>query len=144
VTLSDANSAQPTFTAPEVQSGAASLSFKLTVTDSNGLKSTDTCLVNVTQAEMPPKASAGAAKTATAGSVVTLTGSGAPESSNGNVSFQWHQVSGAPVTLSNAASATTSFTAPKAGQYDNPLTFRLTVKDNNGLRSSTTEVVTVK
>ena len=48
VTLSDATAIQPTFTAPDLESGGEALTFKLTVTDNAGLQSQDTCVVNVT------------------------------------------------------------------------------------------------
>jgi hypothetical protein len=144
VTLSDANSPQPTFAAPEVASGAASLSFKLTVTNSDGLKSRAKCLVNVTQAEAPPTASAGNTETVNAGSSAKLTGSGSAVQDDTGESLRWHQISGVPVTLSDPTSATPTFKAKKAGKYGNPLTFVLTVKDKNGLRSSATQAVTVK
>jgi hypothetical protein len=48
VTLSDATAVQPTFTGPDVEPDGASLTFQLTVTDTIGLDSTDTCIVNVT------------------------------------------------------------------------------------------------
>ena len=51
VTLSNPNSPQPAFAAPQVGAGAVSMRFKLTVTNKYGLKSTDTCFVNVTLAE---------------------------------------------------------------------------------------------
>jgi hypothetical protein len=47
VSLSNSSAARPTFTAPNVGSGGESLTFQLTVTDSGGLQSTDTCIVNV-------------------------------------------------------------------------------------------------
>jgi hypothetical protein len=144
VTLSDANSPQPTFAAPEVSSGAASLSFKLTVTNSDGLKSRAKCLVNVTQAEAPPTASAGASETVNAGKSVKLDGSSSAVQDDTGESLRWHQISGVPVTLSDPTSATPTFKAKKAGKYGNPLTFVLTVKDKNGLRSSATQAVTVK
>ena len=144
VTLSDVNSPQPTFAAPQVESGYASMSFKLTVTNTSGLKSTDTCFVNVTSDEAGPKAVAGPAKTANAGSTVELSGSGSADSGAEIASLQWRQTSGEPVTLSNPLSATPSFIATQAVQYDNPLTFSLTVKDKNGLRSRASQAVTVK
>lgn len=56
VSLSYANTAQPRFTAPIVTSGGSTLIFELTVSDPNGLTSSDTCLVQVTAppAEEPP------------------------------------------------------------------------------------------
>jgi hypothetical protein len=144
VALSGADSPQPTFVAPEVPSGAASLSFELTVANSRGLQSRARCLVNVSQAEAPPTASAGASITAHAGSTVKLAGSDSTNSDDAVVSFRWHQLSGAPVTLSDPTSATPVFKAKEAGQHNNPLTFGLTVENKNGLRSSATQVITVK
>ncbi len=144
VTLSDVNSPQPTFAAPEVESGYASMSFKLTVTNTSELKSTDTCFVNVTSDEVGPKAVAGPAETANTGSTVELSGSGSADSGAEIASLQWRQTSGEPVTLSNPLLATPSFIATQAVQYDNPLTFSLTVKDKNGLRSRASQAVTVK
>jgi len=143
VNLSNANSPQATFVAPEAASGAASLSFQLTVTNSEGLKSRAKCIVNVTQAESPPKASTGPAGTANAGAAVQLAGSGSTASNDAVASLRWHQLSGAPVTLSDPTSATPTFTANARGK-STPLIFSLTVKDENGLRSSATQVITVK
>ncbi len=143
VALSNANSPQPTFVAPLAESGYAALSFKLTVTNVSGLQSTDTCFVNITSDEATPKAVAGTAKTATAGSTVKLSGTGSSDSGI-IASLQWRQVVGEPVTLSKPTSATPSFVAKKPVQYDNKLTFGLIVKDANGLRSRATQVITVK
>ena len=59
VTLSSTSSKTVTFTAPDVGSKGAALTFALTVTDHNGLDSTDSCLVNVTVSNEPPTANAG-------------------------------------------------------------------------------------
>jgi hypothetical protein len=47
VTLSNPNSDQPTFTAPDVASGGETLTFRLTVKDNDEFESTDTTSVNV-------------------------------------------------------------------------------------------------
>jgi hypothetical protein len=47
VSLSNTSAARPTFTAPNVGPSGESLTFQLTVTDSGGLQSTDTCIVNL-------------------------------------------------------------------------------------------------
>lgn len=57
VTLSDATSAQPAFTAPDVDLQSGSLAFELTVTDDGGLQNQDSCLVNVLWENEPPTAS---------------------------------------------------------------------------------------
>jgi len=54
VTLSDISAARPFFTAPNVGPDGTSLTFQLTVTDSGGLQSTDTCIVNVSWVNLPP------------------------------------------------------------------------------------------
>jgi hypothetical protein len=48
VVLSDPTEVQPTFAAPYVEPDGESLTFQLAVTDTGGLQSTDTCIVNVT------------------------------------------------------------------------------------------------
>jgi hypothetical protein len=50
VALSSTSAVQPTFTAPEVGQDGASLLFRLTVTDGGGLRSTDSCTIQVTSA----------------------------------------------------------------------------------------------
>jgi len=60
VVLSDEQSAQPTFAAPDVGSVSETLTFKLTVTDEDGLESADAALVTVVEvglsvfADVPP------------------------------------------------------------------------------------------
>ena len=146
VTLSDPNSPQPSFAAPQVESGAVSMRFMLTVTDKYGLKSTDTCFVNVTLADGAPQAVGGSTETAIAGSVVTLDGASSAAPGCGIASYKWHQTLGTPVTLSAPASVTPAFTAIKAGagHYGDQLTFMLTVKGADGMRTRTTQVVEVE
>ena len=146
VTLSDPNSPQPSFAAPQVESGAVSMRFMLTVTDKYGLKSTDTCFVNVTLANGAPQAVGGPTETAIAGSVVTLDGASSAAPGCGIASYKWHQTLGTPVTLSAPASVTPAFTAIKAGagHYGDQLTFMLTVKGADGMRTRTTQVVEVE
>jgi hypothetical protein len=53
VTLSDLEAVKPTFTAPEVDSGGETLTFKVTVTDIDGLESTDITYINVSNDNCP-------------------------------------------------------------------------------------------
>ena len=94
VTLSNPNSPQPAFAVPQVGSGAVSMKFELTVTNKYGLKSTDTCFVNVTLADGAPQAAAGPTETAMAGSVVTLDGVNSAAPGCGIASYKWHQTHG--------------------------------------------------
>ncbi len=57
VTLSDTSAAKPTFTSPAVEANGMLLTFRLTVTDSNGLTAFDTVDVNV--ADKPKNGSGG-------------------------------------------------------------------------------------
>jgi len=55
VSLAGPSSEEPTFTAPDVGQGGATLIFELTVRDDGGLQSSDTCVVNVTwEDDVPP------------------------------------------------------------------------------------------
>jgi hypothetical protein len=145
VTLSDPNSPQPAFAVPQVGSGAVSMRFRLTVTNKYGLKSTDTCFVNVTLADGAPQAAAGATETAMAGSVVTLDGSSSAAPGCGIDSYRWCQTKGSPVTLSVPTSINPAFTARKAGagHYGNQLTFMLIVEGADGMRTRTSQVINV-
>ncbi len=144
VALFDPGSPQSGFIAPQAGSAAASLRFRLTVTNNYGLKSTDTCFVNVTPADETPKAVAGPAQTVMPGSVVTLDGSSSSVSGSGIASYRWRQARGKPMTLSNPASATPFFTASDAGLYGYPLTFMLIVEDGDGMRSRANQVIDVE
>ena len=53
VGLSDAGSAKPSFTAPDVDTDGASLIFKLTVTDTGGLSDTASVVIAVSDADTP-------------------------------------------------------------------------------------------
>ncbi len=88
----------------------------------------------------PPTADAGPDKTAKPSSEVSLPGRGTdPE--GGALTYLWLQVSGTPVTLRNASSATASFTAPVT---NGPLTFRLRVTDPQGASTTDDVIVTVQ
>ena len=143
VTLFNPASAQPDFAAPQVVSGAVSMKFRLTVTDTYGLKSTDTCFVNVTLGDAAPMAVAGATQTVAPGAVVTLSGAGSTDSGVGIASYRWHQTTGNPYTLSNPASVTPYFTAKNGGSFGNQSTFMLTVKGTDGIRTRATQLINV-
>ncbi len=143
VTLSDASSAKPTFTAPNVSPPGESLTFQLTVTDNFDLHSTDTCIVDVTGVNDPPTANAGPDQTVTKGTEVTLNGSNSADPDDGIASYLWEKTGGPAVTLSGISSAKPTFTAPDVEPDGESLTFRLTVADNGGLESVDTCIVNV-
>ena len=143
VTLSDPNGQQLTFTAPDVGSGGDSLTFKLTVSDHNGLQSTDSCVVNVTWLNEPPQANAGLDQTITEGNVVSLDGSYSLDIDDGIASYSWNQISGPWVTLSDPASSQPTFMAPNVEPDGVSLTFNLTVTDAGGLQSTDSCIVNI-
>ncbi len=88
-------------------------------------------------------ANAGTDQTVLEGAVVTLNGTGSSDPDGDALSYQWTQVSGLSVQLTNPTAATASFTAPTGLTQDAVLGFQLQVSD--GQASSTATVnVTVK
>ncbi len=143
VSLSDPLSAQPSFTAPNVGPGGASLNFQLTVTDDEGLQSSDSCIVNVSWVNLAPTADAGSDLTVGEGELVVLDGSGSTDPDDGIASYLWNQTAGTSVTLSDPNSAVPEFTAPGVGPSGASLTFQLTVTDDGGLQSTDSCTVSV-
>jgi subtilisin-like proprotein convertase family protein len=130
VALTGADTAQPTFTAPE---GPDVLAFELTVTDPGGETDTDTVIITVNG---PPTANAGPDQDAELGDTVTLDGTGSTDPDGNTLLYSWVQTAGPAVTLVGANTATPSFTAPAGPGV---LTFQLTVDDQAG-RTDTDEV----
>ena len=143
VTLSNPTAAQTTFVPPNVSSNGETLGFQLTVTDSGGLQSADTCLVNVLWINQPPSAHAGADLNVSEGAGVTLDGSASRDPDGLGLSYQWDQVSGTVVVLSNTLSAQPTFLAPAVGVAGESLSFQLTVTDSGGVQARDTCIVNV-
>jgi hypothetical protein len=121
VTLTDADKATATFTAP---TGTATLGFELTATGPSG-SSTDDILVTV-ESVTAPAAVAGADQTGVlVGNTVLLDAS----ASTGAASFAWTQVAGPAVDLTNPDTVRASFTMPATST---PLVFRVTVTGPGG------------
>ena len=117
VALSNAAAPQPTFTAPRVGAGAVALEFALTVTDNDGLASTDTVIININVA---PTANAGPDQEVDESleglpSLVTLDGSASTDPDGTIASYTWTQTEGPPVVLDDATTAQPKFTAPVVG-----------------------------
>jgi hypothetical protein len=122
----------PTFRAPF--SGNQFLTFTVTVSDGH---STDSASVIVSvggTGNHRPVARAGNDQTVTAGSAVTLNGSGTDPDTASTLTYQWEQTAGNPAAVADATMASTTFTAPTA---PGDLTYRLRVNDGtlNGFDS---------
>jgi hypothetical protein len=141
VVLIDADTANPSFTAPEVGSGGAVLTFQLTVSDGSA-NSNDTVDITVNNivVNQPPVANAGPDQTVREGATVTVNGGGSSDSDGSIVSFSWQQESGPAVLMSDSSGASFTFLAPKI-RTDTNLAFRLTVTDNDN--SSSQDVINI-
>lgn len=143
VTFSDKTSVNPTFTAPATPIDGEVLRFQLTVTDSGGLESTDTCSVNITYVNKAPVAEAGTTQTVNEGSQVTLNAAESSDPDDGIGSYLWEKIAGPDVSLSDAASVSPTFTAPDTDGSGVALTFELTVTDKSGLQSKDAVIINV-
>ena len=145
VVLEDANTAKASFTAPSVGSEGASLTFRLTISYFWWFSSdTDSTIVNVLFVNDPPTADAGANQNVDEETTVTLDGSNSSDSDDGIEFYEWIQVAGPSVTLSNPRAIKPTFMSPSvAGGQSKSLRFELTVTDYGGLKDTDTTVVNV-
>ncbi len=146
VVIANANQSIASFTAPNVD---AELGFQLTITDNEG--ATNTQGMTVTTIEQAPVIVDNLAPTANAGSdqsidekkLFSLNGSASNDPDGSIVSYSWTQTSGSTVAIMNASQAVASITAPDV-ETDTPLTFRLTVTDNEGATGIDTTAILIK
>jgi hypothetical protein len=148
VALSGANTATPTFTAPIVPSTTAiSLTFRLTVRDSDGgASSSSTVNVVIQKNTQPPIANAGSDQTVNQMSLVELNGTGSYDPNNEIiVAYSWVQTAGIPVILNGANTATPTFTAPIVPSTTDTivLSFGLRVMNNSGIFSNNPAIVLI-
>lgn len=145
VTLTGANTSQPTFTAPNLANGfTAVLEFELSVLDGYSVV-TDTVIITVqTPPNTPPTANAGPDRSGPAGSIVSLLGSMSSANDGGQpLTYTWTQIAGPEATfLSGAATSSPMVTLPMIPPgSDVVLTFSLVVFD--GIESSAPDTVQV-
>lgn len=144
VTLANATTASPTFTAPSVNTAGAVLVFTVAVSNGGTPPATDTVTVNVTNLNSPPTANPGLPQTVDENTLVTFSGVLSSDPDDGStLTLHWTQVGGPTVILSGADAVSPSFTAPDVtavpGVVD--LTFQLIV--NDGYLDSAPEKVVV-
>ena len=136
VELSDAAAVTPSFTAPN-EFGA--LVFSLTVSDGEHESAADS--VTITVRNLPPVADAGSNQTVAHSTRVVMDGSESADGDGDGITYEWTQVGGEEVSLSNTAVASPTFTAPQRAQH---LRFRLTVSDGMNAAEPSEVVITVR
>ena len=132
--LSSTTAVQPTFVADRV----GTYVIQLIVND--GTVNSQPATVMISTNDVPPVANPGPAQSVTAGTVVTMNGSGSTDSDGLPLSYQWALLSlpsGSAATLSSTSAASTSFTADVPGNYVAQLIV------NDGFLSSPPTTVTI-
>jgi uncharacterized repeat protein (TIGR01451 family) len=107
----------------------------VTATNTSGSVAATT---TVTVTNTPPVADAGSDQIVFVDDPVQLDGSGSFDPDGHDITYQWQQVGGLPVTLSDDTAVMPTFTAP---ELPTVITFTLTVMDSYGLSSTPDEVV---
>lgn len=151
VTLSGANTATPSFTAPPVPPAGATLVFKLSASNGQSVNpGTDTVNVYV-RGNLPPVANAGANRSVfdtdnnDVPTIVTLDGSASFDPEGAPLAYVWTQTGGPAVALQNVAIATPSFVAPDMhdhlGGTPPPIDLTFHLKVSDGTLTTETDVM---
>jgi hypothetical protein len=90
-----------------------------------------------------PLANAGSPQTVSEGYIVLLNGSKSYDPDGGTITYSWRQIAGPFVKLDDTTIELPSLTAPHVSK-DTKLVFELTVKDDRGLKNSSTVIITDK
>lgn len=142
VTLSNADTAQATFEAPDINP-TETLTFSLTVTDNSGAQANDTVDITVVHINQSPTVTANSAQTVDENSTIELTA--VASDSDGEISsVSWAQVDGPSVQFSDASSLTTNVILPLVDNAQETVTLAVTVTDNEGATATAETVLTVE
>lgn len=133
VTLNGANTASPSFTAPQQINQPQQLVFALVATDGAGLAGApDTVTITIPAGpNTAPTVDAGLDRSVIGNSQVSLTGT-ASDPDPDTLTYSWTQISGTPVTLAGAGTLNPTFTAPAGNSQPQVMVFELTVNDGQG------------
>jgi len=134
VTLTGGSTASPSFT-PTLP---GTYTFDLRVDDGMGGNDTDSVVITV--ANRPLTANAGQNRgNVTVGTLVTLNGTQSFDPEGDTLTYSWVRTSGPAATLTNANTATPTFTPTVAGTY----VFTLTVSDGTNTDTATVTITVV-
>ncbi|MBU2969551.1 PKD domain-containing protein, partial [Pseudoalteromonas sp. C2R02] len=140
VDLSDSTLAEVKFLTPTLHV-AQIVELELTVTDNENGKASDRVSITVNPINITPNVNAGVDQTIFENENVIL--SGVSSDPDGIIdSYQWEQISGTAVALSNSNQANCYFLAPNVTEFTQ-LKFRLTVSDNENSESFDDITITV-
>lgn len=138
VTLNNTSIVAPNFDAPNIND---TLTFSLTVSDSEFTSEIDDVSITILQVNTPPTANAGQDKTVGGLSQAALQGSLSSDPEGNTLSYEWQQTSGPSITLNNNQIANPSFDTPN---IDATLTFSLVVNDGEFSSSADTVMITTE
>jgi hypothetical protein len=143
VTLTGADTINPTFTAPEVThtQGSNALTFQLVVNDGQINSGPAFVTVTATNINDAPIANAGTNQSADQLVNVFLNGTASSDPDGNPLTYSWTQILGTPVVINNSDTATPNFLTPEVGGGNSvTLTFQLTVSDGITNGTSTVDV----
>lgn len=140
ITLSSVSSANPAFTAPEVQSDQEFI-FSLIVNDGQSNSLADEIKVTVKQVNQIPTAKAGTDQTLNEGTLVSLNGSASTDPDGDALLYSWTVPQG--IVLNSKTIAQPSFTAPEV-QTDKDFLLSLIVSDGISYSLADEVIITVK
>jgi hypothetical protein len=125
-----------------VLSTPGSYRFQVVVSDGNA-SDTATVNVSVTDVNVPPTADAGLDRTVRGGTTLDLDATRSNDSDGDSLSYNWTQVAGQSVNLSDSDTATPTLTAPSVSS-EVVLGFEVAVRDGRGGVDSDTVNVSVE
>jgi hypothetical protein len=118
-------------------------SFPVQVRATSGSTSATQDFTIVVAENQAPTANAGADQNVVEGAGVRLDGEASSDEDGEIATYEWEQISGPDVILSNPSAQSPTFVAPAVNGEDLELVFRLTVTDNGGKTATDTVTVTV-
>ncbi|WP_224245252.1 myxosortase-dependent M36 family metallopeptidase [Hyalangium gracile] len=137
VNLSGANTATPSFTAPDVKEPTA-LHFTLTVT-ANGKTATSSVTITVVKANRRPVGRGPTSLEENENMAITLDASQSSDPDGDTLTYRWVQTGGPAVQLTGQDSAALQFTTPEVSS-DTLVSFSLVVTDADGFASDVVPV----